>query len=60
MSIIVTRGLKKQLKSKTSQQLVREVVQPQEQPCSQAKGIQLIKVPNNEPRQLVMANVPFH
>ncbi len=36
------------------------MVQPQEQPCSQAKGIQPIEVPNNDPQQLVMAYVHFH
>jgi hypothetical protein len=36
------------------------MVQPQKQPCFQAKGIQLIKDPNNEPQQHVMTKVPFH
>lgn len=33
---------------------------PQEQTCSQAKGIQLVKAPNNEVQQPVIAKVPFH
>jgi hypothetical protein len=36
------------------------MVQPQKQPCSQAKGIQLIKALHNEPQQPVMTKVPFH
>jgi hypothetical protein len=36
------------------------VVQPQEQPCFQAEGIQPVEAPNNEPQQPVTTYVPFH
>ncbi len=36
------------------------MVQPQKQPRFQIKGIQPVEVPNNEPRQLVTTDVPFH
>ncbi len=36
------------------------MVQPQEQPHFQAKGIQPVEAPSNEPQQPVIANVPFH
>jgi hypothetical protein len=60
MSRIVTRGLRKQLELKASQQPVHEVIQPQKQPRSQAEGTQLIDVPSNEPQQLVMPYLLLH
>ncbi len=49
MSKEVIKGLRKQSKLGIPQQHVHEVVQPQEQPCFQAKGIQLVDAPNNKP-----------
>jgi hypothetical protein len=60
MSRVVTRGLKRQSKLGRPQQPVHEATHSQEQPCFQTKGIQWIDAPNNEPRQHVMANLPFH
>jgi hypothetical protein len=49
MSKVVIRGLRKQLRLGIPQQPLHKVVQPQEQPCSQAEGIQLVDAPNNKP-----------
>jgi hypothetical protein len=49
MPRIVTKGFRRKLKLKASQKLVREAIQPQKQPYSQAKGVQSIKTPSNEP-----------
>jgi hypothetical protein len=50
---VVTRRLKRQLELEALQQLVREVVQPQEQTCFQIEGVQPVQVPSNEPQQFV-------
>jgi hypothetical protein len=47
---VVIRGLRRQLKLRIWQQPIHEVVQPLRQPSFQAKGIQPIDVPNNEPQ----------
>jgi len=60
MSRVVIRGLRRQLKLGALQQPIHEVVQPQEQPCFQAKGIPPIEAPNNEPQQRITVEVPFH
>ncbi len=57
---IVTRGLKRQLELGVPQQSICEVIQSQEQTHSQAKGLQLVEAPSNEPQQLVMEKIPFH
>jgi hypothetical protein len=36
------------------------VIQPQEQPSFQTEGIQPIDVPNIEPQNLIMADLPLH
>jgi hypothetical protein len=51
MSIVVTRGLRRQLKLEVPQQHVHEAIQSHEQPPFQAKGIQPIDAPNNELQQ---------
>ncbi len=60
MSKVVTRGLRRQSKLRIPQQHVHMVTHSQEQPCFQTKRIQPIDVPNNEPQQPIMANLPFH
>jgi hypothetical protein len=60
MSRVVTRGLRRQLELKASQQLVREMVQPREQPHSQVNRIQPIEVPKNELQQPITIKIPFH
>jgi hypothetical protein len=57
MKNVITR---KQLELGVPHQPIREMVQPQEQPCFQAEGIQLVDVPNNEPQQPIMTYLPFH
>jgi hypothetical protein len=58
MSKVIIKGLRKQLKSRTPQQLIHEGVQPQKQPCSQAEGIQSIDTPGNELQQSIMTYLP--
>jgi hypothetical protein len=60
MSRIFTRGLRRQLELKALQQHVCEVVQPQEQPHSQARGVQPIEAPSNELQQPIIINILFH
>jgi len=60
MSRVLTRGLRRQSKLGITQQPVHEVAHSQEQPCFQTKGIQPIGATNNEPQQLVMANLLLH
>jgi hypothetical protein len=50
MSIVIIRGLRRQLKLRIPQQPIHEVFKPLRQPSFQAEGIQLIDAPNNEPQ----------
>jgi len=58
MSRVIIRDLRRQLKLRTPQQLVHEGVQPQEQPCFQAAGIQSINIPGNELQQPITTYLP--
>jgi hypothetical protein len=60
MSKVVTRGLRRQSKLTIPQQPIHEATHSQEQPCSQTKGIQPTDVPNNEPQEPIMSNLPLH
>ncbi len=42
------------------QQFVLEIVLSEEQSRSQAEGIQVVDVPNIEPKQLMTTKIPFH
>ncbi len=50
MSGVYARGLKRQFELGVPHQPIHEVVQSQEQPCSQTKRIQPVDVPNNKPQ----------
>ncbi len=53
-------ALKGNQNQKCHNKLVHEVIQPQEQLRFQAEGVQPIKVPSNEPQQLVIIKIHFH
>jgi hypothetical protein len=48
MSKVIIKGLGRQLKLEMPQQLVHETIQPQKQPRSQVKRVQLVEPPSNE------------